>query len=61
MSVARITEISAASEKSLEDRIAQGIVRATETLRNFKSGWVTPQGRGARVSATRRFNPVAVH
>lgn len=43
MSVARITEISATSEKSFEDAIASGIARATETLRNVKSGWVKEQ------------------
>lgn len=43
MSVARITEISATSDQSFEDAIAQGIARAAETLRNVKSGWVKEQ------------------
>lgn len=43
MSVARIIEISATSEKSFEDAIQQGIARASETLRNVKSAWVKEQ------------------
>ena len=43
MSVARITEISATSEKSFEDAIQQGIQRATATLRNVRSAWVKEQ------------------
>jgi flavin-binding protein dodecin len=43
MSVARITEISASSDESFEDAIAQGIARAAETLRNVKSAWVKEQ------------------
>ena len=43
MSVARVTEISATSEKSFENAIEQGIARATKTLRNVKSAWVKEQ------------------
>jgi len=43
MSVARITEISATSEKSFEDAIQQGIQRATATLRNVRSAWIKEQ------------------
>jgi dodecin len=43
MSVARVTEISATSDKSFEDAIAQGIQRATTTLRNVKSAWIKEQ------------------
>ncbi|MCC6418575.1 MAG: dodecin domain-containing protein [Gemmataceae bacterium] len=43
MSVARITEISATSEKSFEDAIQQGITRATRTLRNVRSAWIKEQ------------------
>lgn len=41
--IARITEISAQSDDSFEDAIAQGVKRATETLRNIKSAWVKEQ------------------
>lgn len=40
MSVARITEISAASSKSFEDAIQKGIKRASETLDNIEGAWV---------------------
>jgi flavin-binding protein dodecin len=43
MSVARITEISATSEKSFEDAMQQGIQRATATLRNVRSAWIKEQ------------------
>jgi flavin-binding protein dodecin len=43
MSVARVTEISAVSEKSFEDAIQQGIARATKTLRNVEGAWIKDQ------------------
>jgi flavin-binding protein dodecin len=43
MSVARVTEISATSERSFEDALNQGIARATKTLRNVKSAWIKEQ------------------
>jgi dodecin len=43
MSVARVTEISAVSEKGFEDAIQQGIVRASKTLRNVEGAWVKDQ------------------
>ena len=43
MAVARVTEISATSPESFDDAIAQGIARATKTLRNVKSAWVKEQ------------------
>lgn len=42
-SVARITEISARSEKNFEDAINVGIERANESLRNVKGAWVKEQ------------------
>ena len=42
-SVARITEISAQSEKSFEDAIKVGIDRAASTLRNLRSAYVKEQ------------------
>jgi flavin-binding protein dodecin len=42
-SVARITEISAQSEKSFEDAISVGIDRAASTLRNLRSAYVKEQ------------------
>ena len=43
MAVARVTEISATSKQGFEDAIAQGIARATKTLRNVKGAWVKEQ------------------
>jgi dodecin len=43
MSVARVTEISATSDKSFEDAIKQGISRASSTLRNVKGAWIKEQ------------------
>ncbi len=43
MSVARVSEISATSEKSFEDAMQQGISRANKTLRNVKGAWIKEQ------------------
>ena len=53
MAVARVTEISATSEKGFEDAIQQGIARATKTLRNVRSAWIKEQRvdiRGDRIA-----------
>jgi dodecin len=42
-SVAKVSEISAKSEKSFEDAIQAGIARASKTLRNVISAWVKEQ------------------
>jgi flavin-binding protein dodecin len=42
-SVARVSEISAMSEKSFEDAIRVGVERASQTLRNVQSAWVKEQ------------------
>ncbi len=39
MSVARVTEITAASAKSFEDATRIGIERANKTLENVKGAW----------------------
>lgn len=43
MSVARVTEITAASPDSFEDAIRTGIERANQTLRNVKGAWIQEQ------------------
>jgi flavin-binding protein dodecin len=43
MTRARVTEISATSTESFDDAIAEGIERATKTLRNVRSAWVKEQ------------------
>jgi len=43
MSVARVTEVIATSNKSFEDAVEQGVDRATKTLKNVTSAWVKDQ------------------
>ncbi len=43
MAVARVTEITASSNKSFEDALNVGIQRACETLKNVEGAWVQDQ------------------
>ena len=43
MSVARVTEIFASSEKSFEDAVRIGVKRANNTLDNVTGAWVKDQ------------------
>jgi len=43
MSVAKVTEIIAASKVSFEDAIKVGLKRADKTLNGIKSAWVANQ------------------
>jgi flavin-binding protein dodecin len=43
MSVARVTEITAASPKSFKEAIELGITRANKTLKNVKGAWIKEQ------------------
>ncbi len=43
MSVAKVTEIIASSNKSFDDAIVNGVARAHKTLKNLKSAWVQNQ------------------
>jgi flavin-binding protein dodecin len=40
MSIARVTELSAVSEKGFEDAINQAVARVTKTLRGVEGCWV---------------------
>ncbi|MDH3273679.1 MAG: dodecin family protein [Gammaproteobacteria bacterium] len=40
MTIARVTEITAASTKSFEDAINAGLGKANETLENIEGAWV---------------------
>ena len=42
-SVAKVTEISARSDKSFEDAIDAGLRRASKTLRNLNGAWIKEQ------------------
>jgi len=43
MTVARVTEITAASTQSFDDAIRKGVERASKTLKNVKSAWIQEQ------------------
>ncbi len=43
MSIAKVTEVISASNQSFDDAIQQGITRASKTLKNIKSAWVSDQ------------------
>jgi len=43
MSVAKVSEISATSQKSFEDAIQLGLARASKTLRVMRGAWVKEQ------------------
>ena len=43
MSVAKVVEIIASSEKGFDDAVAIGVERASKTLENIKSAWVKDQ------------------
>ena len=43
MSIARVVEITATSDKSFEDAIQQGVARASKTIRQIKSAWIKEQ------------------
>ena len=43
MSVARVTEITSASNKSFEDAVQIGIQRANKKLKNVKGAWIRDQ------------------
>ncbi|HLU38969.1 MAG TPA: dodecin family protein [Planctomycetota bacterium] len=43
MTVARVTEITAQSNKGFEDAIEVGIARACKTLQNVRGAWVKEQ------------------
>lgn len=43
MSVAKVTEIIASSNKSFDDAVVKGIERADKTLKNVKSAWIKEQ------------------
>ena len=43
MSIAKVSEITAASKKSFEDAIVQGIARASKTIENIQGAWIQQQ------------------
>ena len=45
MSVAKVVEIYASSDKSFEDAIQKGVSRANKTLKNVKGAHVVEKGK----------------
>lgn len=43
MSVAKVIEITADSEKGFDDAVRRGIEKASETLDNIRAAWVANQ------------------
>jgi dodecin len=43
VAVAKVIEITAASEKGFDDAVEAGITKVEETLRNVKGAWVAEQ------------------
>jgi dodecin len=43
MSVAKVTEIIASSNKGFDDAIKEGLKRANKTLKNIKGAWIKGQ------------------
>ncbi|MEA3341991.1 MAG: dodecin family protein, partial [Chloroflexota bacterium] len=43
MSIARITEIKVSSQISFDDAIKTGLARASKTLDNVRSAWISSQ------------------
>ena len=43
MSIAKVIELSATSEKSFDDAIVQGLARASKTVQNIRSAWIKEQ------------------
>jgi flavin-binding protein dodecin len=48
MSVAKITEITSTSRKSFDDAVADGIKRASKTIRGISGAWVADQEVGVK-------------
>lgn len=43
MSIARVTEITAASPDGFDEAVAAGVERANETLKNVTGAWIQDQ------------------
>lgn len=56
MSVAKVIEIKANSEKSFEDAITQGVKKASETVKNIREVWVKDHSASVRNDKVVSFN-----
>jgi flavin-binding protein dodecin len=55
MSVAKVIEISAESDKSFEDAIRNGVAAAAKTVRNVKSAWIDGQQAIVENGAVKKY------
>ena len=55
MSIAKVIELSATSEKSFEDAVVQGLARASKTIENIRSAWVKEQRVDVENGRIKRF------
>lgn len=55
MSVAKVIEISAESDKSFEDAIRNGVAAASKTVRNVKSAWIDGQQAIVENGAVKKY------
>lgn len=55
MTVAKVVELSASSQRSFEDAITEGVKRASQTIRNVRSAWVKEQSVDIRDGAIARY------
>ena len=43
MSVAKVIEVTASSQKGFDDAVREGIAKSGESVRNIKGAWVSEQ------------------
>lgn len=43
MSVAKVIELTAESDRSFEDAVRQGLQRASQTIKNIEGAWIKEQ------------------
>ncbi len=43
MAIAKVIEISTASDKSFDDAVRRGIARASETVQDIRGAWIKEQ------------------
>lgn len=55
MSIARVTEVISSSPKSFEDAVRVGVERASKTLDNITSAWVSDQSVKVEKGAITEF------
>jgi flavin-binding protein dodecin len=57
-SVAKVIEIIASSEKSFDDAVANGIAKASETVKDITSAWVQDQSVKVKAGKITKYRVV---